>query len=131
MTSAVVLDAQLTRSSPQGGPSGYDAGKKIKGRKRHVLVDILGLVLAVNVTVASGQDREWAHPVMANGLDKYAGLYTVFVDARYAGSFAQMIHQQNGVTVKVVRYPANANVDRKSTRLNSSHVSESRMPSSA
>ena len=40
---AAVLDAQSTRSSPQGGPSGYDAGKKVKGRKRNLVVDTLGL----------------------------------------------------------------------------------------
>ena len=44
--SAAVLDAQSTRGSPQGGPSGYDAGKKIKGRKRSLVVDTFGLVLA-------------------------------------------------------------------------------------
>jgi len=72
MSSAAVLDAQSTRSSPQGGTSGYDAGKKVKGRKRHVLVDTLGLILAVSVTAASVQDRDGAHPVMANGMEKYA-----------------------------------------------------------
>lgn len=69
MPSAAVLDAQSTRSSPQGGPSDYDAGKKVKGRKRHMLVDTLGLVLAVSVTAASVQDRDGAHPVMTNGME--------------------------------------------------------------
>ncbi|WP_425528354.1 transposase, partial [Xanthomonas oryzae] len=45
-----------TRGSPQGGDSGYDAGKKIKGRKRHLVVDTLGLLLAVSITAASVQD---------------------------------------------------------------------------
>ncbi len=85
MPSAAVLDAQSTRSSPQGGTSGYDAGKKVKGRKRHVLVDTLGLILAVSVTAASVQDRDGAHPVMANGMEKYAGISRIFVDAGYAG----------------------------------------------
>ena len=52
---AAVLYAQSTRSSPQGGASGYDAGKKVKGRKRHLIVDTLGLLLAVSVTAASVQ----------------------------------------------------------------------------
>lgn len=77
-----------------------------------MLVDTLGLVLAVSVTAASVQDRDGAHPVMASGLDKYAGLSTVFVDAGYAGRCAQMIHKQHGVTVEVVRPPSNANVGR-------------------
>jgi len=71
MPSAAILDAQSTRHSPQGGTSGYDAGKKVKGRKRHVLVDTLGLILAVSVTAASVQDRDGAHPVMANGMEKF------------------------------------------------------------
>lgn len=53
MPSAAVLDAQGTRGSPQGGPSGYDAGKKVKGRKRNLVVDTLGLVLAVSVCAAN------------------------------------------------------------------------------
>nr|WP_299246513.1 IS5 family transposase [uncultured Halomonas sp.] len=112
MPSAAVLDAQSTRHSPQGGTSGYDAGKKVKGRKRHVLVDTLGLILAVSVTAASVQDRDGAHPVMANGIEKYAGIATVFVDTGYAGRCAQTIHQQHGIAVEVVRHPANANVGR-------------------
>jgi len=60
---AAVLDAQSTRGSPQGGNNGYDAGKKVKGRKRHLVVDTLGLLLAVSVTAANVQDRDGAHPV--------------------------------------------------------------------
>ncbi|MCD0244294.1 transposase, partial [Xanthomonas melonis] len=62
---AAVLDAQSTRGSPQGGDLGYDAGKKVKGRKRHLVVDTLGLLLAVSVTAGSVQDRDGAHPVVA------------------------------------------------------------------
>lgn len=66
-----MLDAQSTRASPQGGESGYDAGKKVKGRKRHLVVDTVGLRLAVSVTAASVQDRGGAHPVMAQAMAKY------------------------------------------------------------
>jgi len=48
MPSAAILDAQSTHHSPQGGTSGYDAVKKVRARKRHVLVDPLELVLAVS-----------------------------------------------------------------------------------
>jgi transposase len=109
---AAVLDAQSSRHSPQGGTSGFDAGKKVKGRKRHVLVDTLGLVLAVSITAASIQDRDGAHPVMAAGMEKYPSLQTVFVDTGYAGRCAQTIEQTHGLTVDVVRHPANANVGR-------------------
>ncbi|MBS9403643.1 transposase [Halomonas sp. TRM85114] len=103
---------QSTRHSPQGGTSGYDAGKKVKGRKRHVLVDTLGLILAVSVTAASVQDRDGAHPVMASGMEKYAGISKVFVDAGYAGRCAQTVRQRHDIAVEVVRHPANANVGR-------------------
>ncbi|MCD0277402.1 transposase, partial [Xanthomonas melonis] len=68
---AAVLDAQSTRGSPQGGDLGYDAGKKVKGRKRHLAVDTLGLLLAVSVTAGSVQDRDGAHPVVAAAMAKY------------------------------------------------------------
>ena len=58
--SAAVLDSQSTRSSPQSGDSGYDAGKKVKGRKRSFIVDTLGLLLAVSISAASVQDRDAA-----------------------------------------------------------------------
>jgi transposase len=82
---AAVLDSQSTRGSPQGGDNGFDAGKKVKGRKRHLVVDTLGLLLAVSVTAASVQDRDGAHPVMAAAMAKYPGVETVFVDSGYAG----------------------------------------------
>lgn len=110
--SAAALDAQSTRHSPQGGESGFDAGKKVKGRKRHLLVDTLGLLLAVSVTAASVQDRDGAHPVMSSGLSKYPAVQTVFVDSAYAGQCAQTIHQDHGIHVEVVRHPANTNVGR-------------------
>ncbi len=110
--SAAVLDAQCTRSSPQGGDSGYDAGKKVKGRKRHLLVDTLGLLLAVSITAASVQDRDGAPAVLAQGLSKYPTLSKLFVDSAYAGQCAQALSQQYGVSVQVVRHPHNRNVGR-------------------
>ncbi len=109
---AAVLDAQSTRGSPQGGETGYDAGKKIKGRKRHLVVDTLGLVLAVSVSAASVQDRDGAHPVMAKTMTKYPSVETLFVDSGYAGQCAQTVSQLHDIHVQVVRHPANKNVGR-------------------
>lgn len=109
---AAVLDAQSTRSSPQGGEHGYDAGKKVKGRKRHLVVDTLGLLLAVSVTAASVQDRDGAHPVVANTMAKYPSVETLFVDSGYAGQCAQTVSQCHAIQVQVVRHPANKNVGR-------------------
>jgi transposase len=62
---AAVIDAQSNRASPQGGESGFDAAKKVKGRKRNLVVDTMGLVIALTVTAASVQDRDAAAAVVA------------------------------------------------------------------
>ncbi len=64
---AAILDSQSVKSSATSGWRGYDAGKKIKGIKRHVLVDMLGLVLLVVVLTADIQYREGARLLLAEG----------------------------------------------------------------
>ena len=86
---ASLIDAQSNRGSPQGGDNGHDAGKKVKRRKHHVVINTLGLLLAVSVTAASVQDRDGAHPVMASATAKYPSLPTVFADNGYAGRWAR------------------------------------------
>jgi putative transposase len=59
--SAAIIDSQSAKSSGVGGPArGYDGGKRVHGRKRHILVDVMGLLLAVCVHAADVQDREGA-----------------------------------------------------------------------
>ena len=55
---AGIVDSQSVRTTEAGGPRGYDAGKKINGRKRHILVDTLGLLLVVVIHTANIQDRD-------------------------------------------------------------------------
>nr|WP_281378426.1 transposase [Halomonas organivorans] len=97
MPSAAVLDDQTTRHSPHRGTSGYDAGQKVKGRKRHVLVAPLGMVLAVSVTAANVQGRDVVHSVMTNGMEKHAVISTTFSDTGYTERFAQTINQLHGI----------------------------------
>jgi len=82
---ASILDSQSVKSDGHGGDVGYDAGKRIKGRKRHVLVDTLGLLLGVLVTPASCTERDGAQQL----LDRVAGWYTqlqkIWVDGGYTG----------------------------------------------
>ena len=63
--SAAVLDSQSVRTTEQGGPRGYDGAKNLCGRKRHLLVDTLGLVLLVVVTEANVQDRDGARTLLS------------------------------------------------------------------
>lgn len=105
MPSAAVIDSQANRISPQGGISGYDAGKKVKGRKRHVVTDTLGLLLAVTVTAASVQDRDGAPDVVAQACAKYESIKTLYADSAYSGKCAQRLQHDNDITVEVVRRP--------------------------
>jgi putative transposase len=110
LPSAAILDSQSTRISPQGGASGYDAGKKVKGRKRHLLVDTLGLLLSVVVTAASVQDRDGAVPSVATACQQYPSLPKRYVDGAYAGGCAALLRSAHGLDVEVVRHPGNGNV---------------------
>ncbi len=64
--SAAILDSQSVRTREAGGGRGFDAGKKIRGRKRHILVDTLGLLLLVVVTAANVQDRNGAQLLLSS-----------------------------------------------------------------
>jgi putative transposase len=103
--SAVVIDSQANRISPQGGASGYDAGKKVKGRKRHIVTDTLGLLLAVSVTAASVQDRDGAPQVVAQACAKYSSIKLLYADCAYAGKCAERLQHEHHITVEVVRRP--------------------------
>ncbi len=105
---AAVIDSQSTRSTAQGGMTGFDAGKKVKGRKRHLVVDTLGLLLAVTVTSASVQDRDAAASVVAQAVAKVPGLKKLYTDAAYAGQCAQALEAAHpALSVEVVRHPGN------------------------
>lgn len=105
--SAAVLDAQSTRSTAQGGHTGFDAGKKVKGRKGHRVVDPLGLLLAVTLTAAGVQDRDAAAAVVAQACTKVTGLKKLDADGAYGGQCAVAIEEAHGIRVEVVRHPGN------------------------
>jgi putative transposase len=104
---AAIIDAQSTRSTAQGGNTGFDAGKKVKGRKRHLVVDTLGLLLSITITAASVQDRDAAAQVVALACAKVPGLKKLYTDAAYGGQCAQAIEKEHGISVEVVRHPGN------------------------
>lgn len=82
---AAILDSQSVKSDGHGGTVGYDAGKKIKGRKRPLLVDTLGLVLAVLVTGANVPERAGAQELLSRVLGFFTWLRRLWVDGGYRG----------------------------------------------
>lgn len=95
---AAIIDFQSVKTSAQGVPKGDDAGKKVKGSKRHLVVDVLGILLAVLVHPADVQDRDGAQPVVQGAMDKYPTLQKMYVDAGYSGECAERLRRHTSST---------------------------------
>ncbi len=87
--SAVVVDSQSVKTTEAGGPRGFEAGKKVKGRKRHLAVDTLGLPIECQITAASTQDRDALAPLLGAVRRKSPWVKRAFVDGGYQGDEAQ------------------------------------------
>jgi putative transposase len=85
------------------GICGYDAGKKIKGRKRHIVVDTLGLVLAAFVHGADVQDRDGARWVLAMLLGCFPRLKLIWADGSYAGGLVDWVARVGGWALQIVK----------------------------
>ena len=105
LPTAASMDSQSVKAADTVGAAsrGYDGGKKINGRKRHLAVDTLGLVLTVMVTAASVQDRDGACRLLALLRERFSTIALVWADGGYAGRLVSWAYQVLALTVTIVK----------------------------
>jgi len=99
-----IIDAQSVKTTLVAGEArGFDAGKKVKGRKRHLIVDTLGLILAVVIQNASTQDRDGAGEVIKLLQQAWSGIVKIFADGGYRGKLIETVKSIFGIELQIVK----------------------------
>lgn len=103
--SAGIIDAQSVRASASvsAASSGYDGGKKVPGRKRHIVTDTLGLLLVVAVTAANVGDRDAAMPLLQRLRSLHREITLVWADGGYTGGLVHWCRQKLALALEVVK----------------------------
>jgi len=107
MASAGIVDAQSVKGADTVGAHsrGYDAGKKVNGRKRHIVVDTLGLLIVVLVTAASLQDRDGGRRILDRARMAMPSIALVWADGGYAGKLVAWVARYCRIVLEIVRKP--------------------------
>jgi putative transposase len=102
--SAAIIDSQSVKTSLMGGPRGYAGGKKVTGRKRHLLVDTQGLVIRAVVPPATMTDRDGARLLLTPLQGQLPRVQHIWADSAYSGKAREWIEATFGCTLEIVKH---------------------------
>lgn len=100
---AGIMDSQTAKGSVQSEGAGFDAAKKTKGRKRHVLIDTLGLLLVVLVTSGNVQDRDAVRPIVHRAAMLHSNMTKIWADGGYQGDRVRKTGHESGIDIEIVK----------------------------
>ena len=99
-----IIDAQSVKNTLVSSEDrGFDAGKKVKGIKRHIIVDTAGMILSVAVQSASVQDRDGGLTVVEKLVENWRKVIKIFADAAYMGAFGKKIKERFNIALEIVK----------------------------